>query len=71
MGILYHFHATTAYIQHRYFPTTGSLRKKIARKAEAANEIAAVAKMASGVERCGINQADTGARTNMCKRYIP
>ena len=49
----------------------GNLRRRRAAAAEAANEIAAVAKMASGVERCGINRADTGARMNMCRRYIP
>ena len=32
---------------------------------DAANVIAAVPKMASGVERCGINRADIGARMNM------
>ena len=34
-------------------------------------QIAAVAAMASGVESRGINRADTGAKMNMCKRYIP
>ena len=43
----------------------GILRKRSARKAEAANVIAAVPKMASGVERCGINRADTGAKMNI------
>ena len=58
-------------LQQIHFPTTGILRNAIAAKAEAANETAAVTTMASGVGRCGFNAADTGARMNMCRRYIP
>ena len=52
-------------LQQIHFPTTGILRRRSARKTEAANVIAAVVKMASGVERCGINRADTGTRMNI------
>ena len=62
---------TCRLLQQIHFPTTGILRKISAMKAEAANETTAVAKMASGVEMRGINMADTGARMNMCRRYIP
>ena len=37
----------------------------VTQKITAANVIAAVVKMASGVERCGINRADTGVRMNI------
>ena len=58
-------------LQQIHFPTTDILRRRSAATAEAANETTAVAKMASGVEMHGISMADTGARMNMCRRYIP
>ena len=46
-------------------------RSRIAATEEQANDAAAVARIASGVGRCGLNFANTAVRTNMCMRYIP
>ena len=59
-------------LQQIHFPTTGILRRRSASKADAANVIAAVVKMASGVERCGINCVDNTIlpRLDYCFSFI-
>ena len=58
-------------LQQIHFPATGILRTAMDRTADAAKVAAAVAAIARGVERRGINASDTGISMNMCMRYIP
>ena len=57
--------------QQVHLPTNGILRMRMAAIAESAKVVPAVARIAIGVERRGINAADIGARMNMWRRYMP
>ena len=57
--------------QQIHLPMKGIFRIATAATAEIANVHAAVANIAPGVESLGMNAAESGARMNMCIRYIP